>query len=209
MTKRAFTLIELLIVVAIIAILAAIAVPNFLEAQTRSKISRAMADMRSLCTAVEAYAVDYNRYLCDGQERKQYAGFDCVIGWTQNSERLTSPVAYMSSIPNDPFVKREESSDTNYWYTTKEGYGLSRNPGRPLTIRGKQNIRLYDTPRDNYKFAFISPGPDRYWEWDKYNWGWNEFDGDYMPYDATNGTVSLGDVFCYGSGCVFNPPADW
>ena len=61
-TGRGFTLIELLIVVAIIAILAAIAIPNFIEAQTRSKVSRVKADMRSLATAVEAYRVDNNRY---------------------------------------------------------------------------------------------------------------------------------------------------
>jgi len=53
-----FTLIELLIVVAIIAILAAIAAPNFLEVQTRSKVSRAHADMRSISVSLEAYRVD-------------------------------------------------------------------------------------------------------------------------------------------------------
>lgn len=60
--KKAFTLIELLIVVAIIAILAAIAVPNFLEAQVRSKVSRVKSDQRSFATALESYYIDNNTY---------------------------------------------------------------------------------------------------------------------------------------------------
>src|SRR5690606_30733234 len=49
---------ELLIVVAIIAILAAIAVPNFLEAQTRAKVSRVMGDLRNMATGIESYQID-------------------------------------------------------------------------------------------------------------------------------------------------------
>lgn len=57
-----FTIFEVLIVMAIIAILSAIAVPNFLEAQSRSKVSRVKADMRSMATGLEAYYVDNNDY---------------------------------------------------------------------------------------------------------------------------------------------------
>jgi type II secretion system protein G len=60
--SRGFTLIELLIVVAIIGIIAAIAIPNLLNAIDRGKQKRSMADIRSIGTAVESYAVDNNVY---------------------------------------------------------------------------------------------------------------------------------------------------
>jgi type II secretion system protein G len=60
--SKGFTLIELLIVVAIIGIIAAIAIPNLLNAIDRGKQKRTMADIRSIGTAVESYAVDNNVY---------------------------------------------------------------------------------------------------------------------------------------------------
>ena len=60
--KRGFALIELPVVVAIIAILAAIAVPNSLEAQVRSKVSKTLSNMRTLATALESYSVDARRH---------------------------------------------------------------------------------------------------------------------------------------------------
>jgi general secretion pathway protein G len=59
-------LIELLIVVAIIGILAAIAIPNLLTAMQRSKQKRTMADMRTIATGWEARATDINKYNAAG-----------------------------------------------------------------------------------------------------------------------------------------------
>jgi prepilin-type N-terminal cleavage/methylation domain-containing protein len=56
-----FTLVELMIVVAIIALLAAIAVPGFLRARKRSQASRILNDLRMIDGAVDQYAIETSR----------------------------------------------------------------------------------------------------------------------------------------------------
>jgi type IV pilus assembly protein PilA len=68
---KGFTLIELMIVVAIIGILAAIAIPNFIKFQARSKQSEAKANLKSMFTAEKAFF----------QEKDRYSGFVSEVGY--------------------------------------------------------------------------------------------------------------------------------
>jgi len=200
-----FTLIELLIVVAIIGILAAIAIPNFLQAQIRAKVARVKSDTHNLGIAMESYHVDHNVYPDDAS-------------WPFSSWELTSPVAYISTIPTDVFdVPCWSIEDQDYWYVTEQGtwYGSSNpiNGPRPQSVSGRMNVRLWDVPRHQMKWAFISPGPDRMWEWDRLTGPCpalrGVYLGDVLYYDPTNGTVSQGDLYRYGPGNLWNPPSDF
>jgi prepilin-type N-terminal cleavage/methylation domain-containing protein len=59
--RGGFTLVEIMIVVAIIALLAAIAVPGFLRARKRSQASRIVNDLRLIDSAVDQYAIETNK----------------------------------------------------------------------------------------------------------------------------------------------------
>lgn len=92
--RKAFTLIELLIVIAVISILIGIAMPRFKGMQDEGNIAKAKGELRTLKTAVESYYIhNSNAYP---------SGLSSLTSATPN---------IVSSIPNDPFT------NTTYSYT--------------------------------------------------------------------------------------------
>ncbi len=206
MKKKAFTLIELLIVVAIIAILAAIAVPNFLEAQVRSKVSRAQADMRTVATALESYAVDHNRYPIGYINIRESGNSAFPSGNSDRTpyamSRLTTPVAYLTSILVDPFTIGSFTFDRGqtlisktgipYWYDDYQQWPYFSG------FNGHPYLRFNRIRNAGYIWSLSSAGPA----------GstmpmWHALDGEVFAnannhiiyaYDPTNGSVSEGFV---------------
>ncbi len=62
-SRKGFTLIELMIVVAIIGILAAIAIPNFLRFQLKSRTSESKVNLAAIRTAEESYLAEFGTYI--------------------------------------------------------------------------------------------------------------------------------------------------
>ncbi|MFC1600931.1 type IV pilin protein [Candidatus Sumerlaeota bacterium] len=182
MKRQGFTLIELLIVVLIIAILAAIAVPNFLEFQTRAKVSRAKADMRTVRTALEAYAVDYSDYPDHATDTWHPSLLEIPT--------LTTPIAYITTFPAEAFPRKVDPLYNNTNMFGDGDYYRYYNTKR-------WEITYPELPGEGLKWYLVSHGPDL-------DNDLHDDDGDiaqdaldglsYMHYDPTNGTLSSGDI---------------
>jgi len=137
-SKKGFTLIELMIVVAIIGILAAIAIPNFLRYQAKSKQTEAKTNLGAIGTNAEAYRSEHDTYVTD------FNG----LGW---SAQGTTRYCYMYnqfSIPpvyNDSVVGGPSSSNYNQDLANAQASGTN------YTAVATGNIDS-DTTMDQWEF---------------------------------------------------------
>ena len=121
--RGGFTLVEIMIVVAIIALLAAIAVPNFLRARKRSQATQILEDLRLIDSAVDQYAIENNRstgsvtwegvqaYLKKGSKLYNSNNLD-ILGNSFN------PPFAIDTIPNVPAASQTALSDVapdSFW----------------------------------------------------------------------------------------------
>jgi prepilin-type N-terminal cleavage/methylation domain-containing protein len=121
--RGGFTLVEIMIVVAIIALLAAIAVPNFLRARKRSQATRILEDLRIIDSAIDQYAIEANKtggaavnwtdiqsYVKKGSIMYNSAGID-LLGTTFG----TFSVDAIPKLSSTTFNKLSDVAPSDFW----------------------------------------------------------------------------------------------
>jgi prepilin-type N-terminal cleavage/methylation domain-containing protein len=136
MKRRGFTLIELMVVIAIIIILAAIAIPNYLKMTERAKKSRVASDFAAIATALETYRTDWGVYPTQSYDAlksgvanscyNQLTGSDVSGATALNSVDHTTaagdkgPIIYMTTNILDS-MKNPYNSANTYKYGSANG----------------------------------------------------------------------------------------
>lgn len=120
--RRGFTLVELLIVIIIIAVLAAVAIPKFANSSTRSKEAALRAELRLLRNAVELFKNDTGCYPAQLSHLTVEAGSTSVPATGKDSAGLDKAIVasdfrgpYVSTISKDPI------SGASFTYSTTAG----------------------------------------------------------------------------------------
>jgi len=194
--RAGFTFVELVVVAVIIAILAAIAVPNFLEAQVRGRVAASKANLSVLKMTLETYRLEHRTYPLNATPGEM-SRLDLLA--------LTTPVPYLTHLPVDDFsfsttwdaekkrwtpIGREFYGYFNAVQVNPEG-GLA--PAEPrmadlsgfvaglLVGYGPANARGYTRESGNKPVLNTLIYPDGVVH--------------LRPYDTTNGSSSDGDLY--------------
>jgi general secretion pathway protein G len=137
--KRGFTLVEILIVVVILGILAAIVVPQFTQASTEAKYNSLCSNLQSLRSQIELYKVQHN-----DNEPNQATFYDQMVYCTDVEGNTASPPSkerdytadppikygpYLERVPVNPF---NDSNDVAAWgsATTSDGWEYNTADGQ-------------------------------------------------------------------------------
>ncbi len=111
--ESGFTLVEILIVVVILGILAAIVIPQFTDASTQAKESALASDLQMMRSQLELYKIQHNDNLpaTTGQ-----AAFEaCMLEQTdQYGAAGTDFGPYMGKMPSNPFVSGDTTDDVTF-----------------------------------------------------------------------------------------------
>ena len=120
--RAGFTLVEIMIVVAIIALLAAIAVPGFLRSRKRSQASKILNDLRMIDAAVDQYAIDFTKKTGDPvgvDDWKKYVKKDSnlyvtgadLFGHAYNAQTVDA----LPRVPQAAFDSLSDVADNSFW----------------------------------------------------------------------------------------------
>ncbi|MDX9752421.1 MAG: type II secretion system protein [bacterium] len=213
---KAFPLIELIVVVAILGILSSIAVPQFNKALVRANVARAQGDMAALHHALMAFANDHHdMFPLIRQDFYKGASGGEAKTRLERLAPLTSPVAYISAIPRDPFVKGGVESDPRtmpphdvFIYWDEETTKKYRDANAFFEVSAlKDAFGLYKQKKNQEGFVLISHGPDQIFEIKDESLPANALSPQARPnaqvalspgYDPSNGLGSPGNLYFPG-----------
>jgi general secretion pathway protein G len=96
-SKRAFTLIEMLVVIVIISILAALIIPNVLKHAAQAKIAAAKSDISTLSDSLQRYHLDNDVYPSTEE------GLNALVSAPSDAKNWKGPYLTKNTVPNDPW----------------------------------------------------------------------------------------------------------